>query len=232
MDRLTLPRLVVALVVATGFLGGCQSDRLQAERDGLYRQNQELANSLALAQAERDRLLQQNNQLNGDRTATQNERTAERNSPPVVFQSRVANTQANRTIFEGISGIETERTKDRITVRVPGDVLFESGKIDLRSTSLKTLDQVAAVIKREYAGNLIRVEGYTDSDPIRKSQWKDNLELSLQRAAAVHRHLQTKGLDSRRMYAAGFGPANPRPTKTQSRRVEIVVVLNERMAAK
>jgi len=117
-------------------------------------------------------------------------------------------------------------------VRVPGDVLFEPGKVDLRNTSLKTLDQVMSVLRKQYPSNMFRIDGYTDTDPIKKSQWKDNLELSQARAASVLRYLQTKGMNPKQMYTAGFGAANPRATKAQSRRVEIVVILNEKLAAK
>ena len=129
--------------------------------------------------------------------------------------------------FAGIAGIETEESATQIKVRVPGDVLFASGSIDLRNESKSTLNQIANVIQREYPGNTIRVEGHTDTDPIRKSSWKDNLELSLERSAAVHRHLQTQGIDPKRMYAAGFGEWRPQSTKDRSRRVTIVVVLVE-----
>ena len=69
--------------------------------------------------------------------------------PPTVITQTIPAPAANipsRTGFEGIGGIETQKSADRITVRVPGDVLFEPGKADLRSTSIKTLDQVIAVI--------------------------------------------------------------------------------------
>ena len=110
---------------------------------------------------------------------------------------------------------------------MPGDILFDSGKVDLKGSAKSTLNQIAGVIRSEYSGNTVRVEGYTDSDPIRKSKWKDNLELSLQRAAAVHRQLQSQGIAAENMYAAGFGEARQRGSKDKSRRVEIVVVLQE-----
>ncbi|MCG8508124.1 MAG: OmpA family protein, partial [Rhodospirillales bacterium] len=129
--------------------------------------------------------------------------------------------------FDAIEGVETIRSAGAITVRVPGDVLFASGKVDLKSSARQTLSRIASVIQSEYPGNMVRVEGYTDTDPIRRSNWKDNLELSLQRAAAVHRYLQSQGISADRMYAAGYGETQPLGTKAQSRRVEVVVVLQE-----
>ena len=112
------------------------------------------------------------------------------------------------------------------TVRVPGDVLFSAGKTILRKSAKKTLNQIAQVIEREYQHNIIHIKGYTDTDPIKKSKWADNLELSLQRAAAVHRHLQKQGVDPQQMEAVGLGPWHPQGSKSKSRRVEIVVILD------
>lgn len=238
MDRIpSFFRMTMLALSAVGLLAGCQTDRLKAERDALYNHNQQLQVSVTDANAQRDAAAAERARLEAELAETNGLLLAERSRPApapqiITVPAASANTPVNsRTGFEGISGIETEKNRDRIIVRVPGDVLFESGKIDLRQSSLKTLDSVAAVIRKEYSGNVIRIEGYTDSDPIRKSQWKDNLELSMERAASVHRHLQSKGLNPKQMYAAGFGPANARATKAQSRRVEIVVVLNEKLVS-
>ncbi len=208
-------RMVMLCLLATvGFmsLAGCQN-RLKAERDALWTQNQELQDELDRARAALT--------AGGDNSALLAEIESLRS------QLAAQPVPGAATGFENIAGIEAYNTGGTITVRVPGDILFASGKVDLKQSALSTLSQVAAVIKSEYPGNTVRVEGYTDTDPIRKSSWKDNLELSLQRAAAVHRHLQSQGIAPDNMYAAGFGQARPRESKEKSRRVEIVVVLKE-----
>ncbi|HYE03523.1 MAG TPA: OmpA family protein [Phycisphaerales bacterium] len=111
-----------------------------------------------------------------------------------------------------------------IVVGIAGDVLFDSGKATLKASAKKSLDQIASSLRSRYGGRVIRVEGYTDTDPIRKSGWKDNEELSAQRALAVERYLVSKGLSGSQVYAAAFGPANPKGNKSQSRRVEIVIL--------
>ena len=103
---------------------------------------------------------------------------------------------------------------------------FRRCKTTLRKSAKNTLNQIAAVIEREYQHNTIQVKGYTDTDPIKKSKWADNLDLSLQRAAAVHRYLQQQGVDPQRMEAVGLGPWHPQASKSKSRRVEIVVILD------
>jgi flagellar motor protein MotB len=206
-------KLVVTAVLAISVLSGCQTNRLRQERDALWSQNQELQAELEAKRAALDAAENERAALMGRLAGMDAELAGARQRGPVAA-----------TGFEGIAGIETERRDGGIAVRVPGDVLFASGKVDLRDESKRTLDQIAAVLNREYAGSMVRVEGYTDTDPIRKSKWTDNLELSLQRAAAVHRHLASKGVDANRMYAAGFGQWQPRDTKPKSRRVEIVVL--------
>ncbi|GAB4193098.1 MAG: hypothetical protein Kow00105_07180 [Phycisphaeraceae bacterium] len=207
-------KMVICLLAVMGLIvfTGCQN-RLKAERDALYLQNQELQEELDRARAALS--------AGGDNAAL----LAEIES---LRAQLAAQPQPGATTgFEGIAGVEAYNTGGTVTVRVPGDILFASGKIDLKQSAKQTLNQIAQVLKTEYAGNTIRIEGYTDTDPIRKSGWKDNLELSLQRAAAVHRYLQKQGLSPENMYAAGFGEARPRETKEKSRRVEIVVVLQE-----
>lgn len=198
------------LVLAVVMLGGCETNRLRKERDALWTQNQELQAELEAKRSALD--------------AAENERAALMSQLASMEASSRRPTAVGATGFEGIAGIETERRAGGIAVRVPGDVLFASGKVDLRAEAQKTLDQIAAVLKTEYAGTTVRVEGYTDTDPIKKSKWKDNLELSLQRAAAVHRYLESKGLAPEDLYAAGFGQWHPRESKAKSRRVEIVVL--------
>lgn len=205
----------IVLVVMSGSMLGCKYEQLQAERDSLWSQNQELQNELSqtrlaleAAQSDRDRLLAQRDEL--------------RNKVNVIATGAAANTGFNQ-----IPGVEAVRSADRITVRVPGDVLFSPGKTTLRKSARKTLDDIAQVIERDYPHNTIQIKGYTDTDPIKKSKWADNLELSLQRAAAVHRYLQKKGVDPQRMEAVGLGPWHPRASKAKSRRVEIVVILDQ-----
>ena len=205
------------LVAVIGFLPltGCQQ-RLKMERDALMVQNQEL-------QEELDRARAALSGGQGDSSAL----IAEIESLRAQLAAQPMANVGNTTAFDNIAGVDAYSDGGTVTVRVQGDILFASGKVDLKSSAKSTLNQVAGVIQREYPGNTIRIEGYTDSDPIRKSKWKDNLELSLQRAAAVHRQLQSQGITSDNMYAAGFGQARAQGTKAQSRRVQIVVVLRE-----
>ena len=92
---------------------------------------------------------------------------------------------------------------------VAEDILFASGKADLKSSARAKLDQLVADIRERYPHREIFVVGHTDTDPIKYSKWKDNLELSVQRGAAVFREFQRLGLEPVHMIAAGQGEWNP-----------------------
>jgi chemotaxis protein MotB len=116
-----------------------------------------------------------------------------------------------------------------ITVTLPDAILFDPGKANLRSATSKELDHIYSVLKAKYPGRHLEVAGHTDSDPIKKSKWADNLELSSQRAMSVARYLIQKGVAENKIGATGYGAARPITSnstasgKQKNRRVEIVV---------
>ena len=119
---------------------------------------------------------------------------------------------------------------DKVTVG--GDILFRSGQATLTAKGRTALGKIAIDLKGGYAGLPVRVYGYTDSDPIKKTAklWQDNLDLSCSRAAAVTRFLIGKGVQAKRIATIGMGATNPvadnstRAGKAKNRRVELVVV--------
>jgi chemotaxis protein MotB len=116
-------------------------------------------------------------------------------------------------------------------------ILFDSGKATLKSATSKELDKILSVIKQKYASKEIDVVGHTDTDPIVKSSWKDNWELSAQRALSVTRYLIEHGIPEKQVRADACGSARPVASnasaegKAKNRRVEIVVNLRQRSAS-
>ncbi len=203
----TVQRIGAAALLAmiAAMATGC-NDTIKAENDALRAENEELRMTLNAKDME---------------LAEKDQRIADLETTPM------GGGTATGTGFEGIEGVSVVSGGGgaEVTVRVPGDVLFASGKVDLRSGAKQSLGQIASVLKSQYAGRTIRIEGYTDTDPIKKSKWKDNLELSSMRAMAVMRYLSSQGVSSKSMYAAGMHTRNQQSSKAQSRRVEIVVVM-------
>ena len=195
--------LVFALVA-----GGCgpELNRLRDERDALFAQNQEAQNLI-------DDLRRANDALNIENSTLLNDLAG--NTAPV-----------DQGAFDRVQGgVEATYSANAVAVSVPGDLLFAPGKVSLNTASKQTLAQIASIIETEYPGRRVRVEGYTDTDPIKKSKWVDNLQLSMERSAAVYRYLESQGLPAELMYASGFGAQKAKETKKLSRRVEIVVLL-------
>ncbi len=128
--------------------------------------------------------------------------------------------------FAGIEGVSASQIGNELHVSIEGDVLFDSGKAGLKETAKKSLDKVAAILKEKYPGKSIRVAGFTDTDPIKKSAFKNNYYLGFDRAYSVREYIITKGLDGKVISLSSFGPDVPLKTKAQSRRVEVIVVSN------
>ncbi len=138
-------------------------------------------------------------------------------------------TPAQATGFGEGYDVAFDAAAGTITVTLPNTILFDSGKASLKSATSAELDHILSVLKSNYAGKKIDVVGHTDADPIKKSEWKDNWELSAQRALSVARYLMDHGIADELVRAAGAGPARPVASnstsagKAKNRRVEIVV---------
>jgi chemotaxis protein MotB len=125
--------------------------------------------------------------------------------------------------------VSLDATAGTITVTLPNAILFDSGKADLKKASSAELNHIVSVLNNQYSGRQIDVVGHTDSDPIRKSKWKDNWELSAERSLTVVRYLIQKGVTNNNIRAVGCGESRPIASnatstgKARNRRVEIVV---------
>jgi outer membrane protein OmpA-like peptidoglycan-associated protein len=120
--------------------------------------------------------------------------------------------------------VTEDKAAGTTTVSLPGDVFFDSGHDSVKESAKASLDKVVLALKKQYAGKAVRVEGYTDTDPIMHSHWKSNQELSEARATAVGAYLTAHGIDASRVTTKGYGDTKPKGTKALSRRVEVVVI--------
>ena len=169
-------------------------------------------------------LLRENRELR-DRVLAQQEALNDASLRVATLEDENLRLGAGGTGFGDMTGVTTSRNaQGEVVVAIAGDVLFSSGKVELRPGARKTLEQIARVLNSTYAANGIRVEGYTDTDPIKKSKWGTNERLSAERAMAVEDYLVKKGVKNARIYSAAFGTARTRPSKEASRRVEIVIL--------
>lgn len=115
-------------------------------------------------------------------------------------------------------------------ITIEDNILFASGKTELRRESRRTLGNIINTLRNEYGTKDILVFGHTDDQPIRRSGWKDNYELSAQRALSVVRYLGENGINQRRLIAGGCGEHRPRTSsrsassRAKNRRVEIYAI--------
>jgi chemotaxis protein MotB len=157
---------------------------------------------------------------------TQGQQTIEELQRQIEEQKK---TPADATGFGEGYDVKFDPNAGTITVTLPNAILFDSGKATLKSATSRELDHIYSVLREKYSGKPIDVVGHTDTDPIRKSSWKDNWELSAQRALTVARYLIKQGVDEDRIRAVGCGESRPIASnssaagKAKNRRVEIVV---------
>jgi outer membrane protein OmpA-like peptidoglycan-associated protein len=130
-----------------------------------------------------------------------------------------------------LENVKVESVNGQIRFTILNEVLFEPGKADLKAGSKATLDSVLAVIQQDFADRDITVEGHTDSDPIQKSKWKDNWELSYNRSMSVLYYLMNeKMIAPERLKAVACGESQPvapndsASNKRLNRRAVIVVM--------
>lgn len=202
--------MVAVLGIAT-ILGGCSSKNKQAD----------LASQEAAELRERNATLEQ---ANRDKDARIAELEAARNANANSPWDTMVDEPAPRTTSRARSSGSFVDSPSGPTAEIAGNLLFDSGSATLKPTARQTLDGIASEIRSKYRGASIRVEGHTDSDPIRRSKWKTNDALSQARADAVAKYLATKGIPASRIEAMGYGSSRPKATKAASRRVDIVVL--------
>jgi len=122
-----------------------------------------------------------------------------------------------------IDVLQARRT-DRGLVLTLGDVLFTSGRADLKAGATANLNKLVAFLNK-YPDRTVAVEGYTDS--VGSEDY--NQGLSERRADAVKSYLAGQGISSIRLSASGKGESAPvagndsAAGRQQNRRVEVII---------
>jgi outer membrane protein OmpA-like peptidoglycan-associated protein len=136
----------------------------------------------------------------------------------------------SRELEAALAELQASKT-DRGLVLTVGDVLFATGRADLKSGSRQTLDRLTTFLQA-YPKRNVQIEGFTDN--VGGDDY--NQGLSERRADSVRDALTRMGIASGRISTKGFGKNSPvadNDTATgrqENRRVE-VVILNEGVAS-
>lgn len=139
-------------------------------------------------------------------------------------QAQMAQAQAeSQRLAAELENLQASQTKRGIVLTLD-DVLFDTGKAQLKAGADRSLDQIAAFLS-ENPERRVQIEGFTDA----QGPEGYNLELSQSRADAVAMAIIKRGIDAQRVRAMGYGEefpvaSNNNPGSRQlNRRVEIIV---------
>lgn len=108
-------------------------------------------------------------------------------------------------ISQGVITVESNEAWLELSLR--NSLLFGSGDAEPHYDAFPLVETIASVLVNR--DNAIRVEGFTDNQPIRTSAFPSNWELSAARAAAVVRLLTMEGVEAERLAAVGYGQHQP-----------------------
>jgi len=135
----------------------------------------------------------------------------------------LASDERAKRLTAQLEEMKAKQTERGIVLTL-GDVLFDSGRADMKPGALKTLEQLAAFLQENPERNVV-IEGHTDS--VGSAEF--NQALSERRALTVKNALIERNISSNRITARGFGPSKPLVSndsaagRQQNRRVEIVL---------
>jgi type VI secretion system protein ImpK len=123
--------------------------------------------------------------------------------------------------------VNADQSATTIFIRIGSVVLFPSGGAQVNASFAPIAKKIALSLDKEPGA--IRVDGYTDSDPIKTVAFPSNFELSEARAKSVAALLKGDLAKPDRLTVAGKGADNPvapndvEANKAKNRRVEISI---------
>ncbi|MGQ0623026.1 MAG: OmpA family protein [Panacagrimonas sp.] len=159
----------------------------------------------------------------GDATAARTEAEIARGQADSArMDSAAAKLQAEE-LQRRMTEMDAKAT-DRGLVVTLGDVLFSTGRSDLKGGATSNLGKLVTFLN-EYPDRTVTIEGHTDDVGSDDS----NLGLSTRRADAVKSYLVNQGVASARLVASGKGEGSPvagndsATGRQQNRRVEVII---------
>jgi outer membrane protein OmpA-like peptidoglycan-associated protein len=169
---------------------------------------------VAAGQAERDQILLQARTREADR--------AKMNAAAAMGEAAVATAQA-ADLAAQLQDLQAKQTSRGLVLTL-GDVLFDTGKAQLKPGADRKMDQLAQFLQANPSRN-VEIDGFTDST----GSADFNEQLSQRRADAVKAALMSRNVDPSRITTEGFGDQYPVASNTDAagrqmnRRVEVVV---------
>jgi outer membrane protein OmpA-like peptidoglycan-associated protein len=169
---------------------------------------------VAAGQAERDQIMLQ--------AKSREAENAKMTAAAAMGQAAVATAQA-ADLAAQLQDLQAKQTPRGLVLTL-GDVLFDTGRAQLKPGADRKIDQLAQFLQAN-PGRNVEIDGFTDSvgsDAL-------NEELSQRRADAVKAALMSRNIDPSRITTQGFGKEYPVASnadaagRQMNRRVEVVV---------
>lgn len=191
-----------------------QSRLLEAQRKTLSEQRESARLDARTREADAAR---------ADATNARSEADAALMTADAARQQAEAARRQNEDMQKQIAELNAKAT-DRGLVMTLGDVLFATGKSDLKGGAASNLGKLALFLNK-YPDRTVVIEGYTDNVGSDES----NLALSERRANSVKAYLVNQGVAPTRVAASGMGESAPVADndsdtgRQQNRRVEVII---------
>lgn len=211
-------KLFLTFVIAAPFVASCAAPQYKAALDEQAEENRRLREERAGLKGENRDLAAQKDSLE----------TALAEANARLLEEPTQSSTQLKDLDD--AGVGYGMRDGRMVISIPQELTFGAGKADLSDEGRKALKAVAKTLKQNYGEGEYWIEGHTDNDPISKSKFATNRDLSLARAMAVlHYLVNDGGIADGQCVVAGWGPYRPlaanssAKNKAKNRRVEIVV---------
>lgn len=129
-----------------------------------------------------------------------------------------------------VADVDIKLNKGYVFVDIPSNIMFASGSDKLSKKSIDMLGGIARLLNAQPDLNFL-IEGHTDNKAFNENNKNDNWTLSVNRAAAVAKVLESKyKIDPKRMIAAGrsqylpVADNNTKQGRLNNRRIRIVLM--------
>jgi len=242
--------LCFALMTALASACGYSEKEMQAERDrvdqltrsldALEKQDKETQDKLKVAELQNAQMTEQLRKM-GMNVADQKRNMDEMNKLVEDLKARERQAQQRLATFRSMlerfnnmiaSGkLRVRIVRGRMVVELSENILFDSGRADLKSEGQQALTEVAGVLAA-IPDRDFQIAGHTDNIPIKSARFPSNWHLSTARALTVTTYLADHGVPSGRLSAAGYADTQPAASndtpegRQQNRRIEIVLMPN------
>jgi outer membrane protein OmpA-like peptidoglycan-associated protein len=206
-----------------------QMDAENAQRQAQASQQSAEESQRLAAEAQRQREAEQQNAALVAATAQREVEASKQAAAAAQAQTEAAQRQAQEAelrasqLTSQLQELNAKKTERGLVVTL-GDVLFDSGKAQLKTGGLRNIQKLSEALKQSPKSNVL-VEGFTDSTGTDET----NQMLSERRANAVKTALVEVGVSPDRIKTQGYGKAFPvadngnAAGRQMNRRVEIII---------